>query len=366
MYKKIISYLILLTICFIVTSAAFSGYFSKRAFYDTDKLYGDLSVINVFKGEAPKPYVYRQLLPYSATFIHDKLPDSMKEKVKNWITKDRGGINNNVIHNTYAQAIDSDKSEIIIQYYLLYIFSFISLFLSVLILRKVCLEFGVDKPSATVAPMLFILLLPYLQTEGGFFYDMTEIFFMATAVLFAQKKQYLFLIFLVAFATINKESFLAFTLTLIPFLIKDLGLKKAAVYQASLMTIAALINFWIKAKYAANSGGAVESHFIQQVSAFLNISSYFRYDFVYGIIAPKGYNILTILLLATTVKSSYHLLPRVAKQHTLAAFAVNLPLFLLFCFPGELRNLSFLFVSLNLIICFGISQYFRKEINRTA
>lgn len=365
MYKKIISSLILLTICFIVTSAAFSGYFSKRAFYDTDKLWGDLSAVSLLKGEAPKPYVYRQLLPYSATFITSHLSDYKKEKVKQWITKDRGGIDNNFIHNTYAQAIDSDKSETIIQYYLLYLFSYLSLFLSVLVLRKICLEFGVDRPSATTAPLVLVLLIPYLQTEGGFFYDMAELLFMSLAVLMAQKKQYLILITVVALATINKESFLAFTITLIPFFIKDLGFKKAAVYQILLMVIAVLINFWIKTKYAANSGGIVEWHFLKQVTAFLSISSYFRYDFVYGMIAPKGYNILTILVLATVVKSSYHLLPQVAKNHALAALAVNLPLFLLFCFPGELRNLSFLFVSFNLIICYSISQYLRKEINIT-
>jgi hypothetical protein len=362
MHKKLINRFMLLVICFVVTSAAFSGYFSKRAFYDTDKLYGDLSAINMLKGEAPKPYVYRQLLPYSVSVIESYLPENLKEKVKQWITKDRGGFNNNVIHNTYAQAIDSDNLDTIIQYYLLYIFSFISLFMSVLILRKICIEFGLDKASATISPMLFVLLLPYFQTEGGFFYDLVELLFMSLAVLLAKKKQYLALIVIIVMGTLNKESFLAFSITLIPFLLKDLGFKKGALLQLFLMAIAALINFLVKAQYANNSGGVVEWHLYQQLIAFFSLSSYFKYDFIYGVIAPKGYNILTIFVTFIIVKSSFRMLPTDAKQHALVALLVNLPLFLLFCFPGELRNLSFLFVSFILILGFSLNQYLRSEL----
>jgi hypothetical protein len=352
----------LLVICFIVTSAAFSGFFSKRAFFDTDKLYGDFSAVNMLKGEAPKPYVYRQLLPYSVSVIESYLPDHLKEKLIHWLTKDRGGFNNNVIHNTYSQAIDSDKLETIIQYYLLYFFSFITLFLSVLVLRKVCIEFGLDKASATLSPMLFVLLFPYLQSEAGFFYDLAELLFMALAILLVKKKQYLALIAIVAIGTLNKESFLAFSITLIPFLLKDLGFKKAALLQLFLITIATLINLLIKAQYANNSGGVVEWHFYQQISAFFSLSSYFGYDFIYGMLAPKGYNILTIIVIFIIVRSSYRFLPVDAKQHALVALLVNLPLFLLFCFPGELRNLSFLFVSFILILGFSLNQYLRSEL----
>ena len=365
MYKKIISSLILIAVCFVVTSAAFSGYFSKKAFYDKDKTYGDFSAVSMLKGDTQKPYVYRQLLPYSAGLIEDNLPNNIKEKIKLWITKDRGGVNNNVIYNTYAQAIDSDNPNTIIQYYILYIFSYISLFLSVFVLRQISIELAIDKASATLAPLIFILLIPYLQTQAAFFYDMSELLFMALAVLMTLKKRYFSLIIVVILATLNKESFLAFSLTLAPFLVKDLGLKKAAFLQVLLIVIAATINFIIKMKYANNGGGVVEWHFMQQLNALFSISSYIKYDFVYGVIAPKGYNIFTIIIIVAIVSSSYRFLPEVAKHHLLIALAINLPLFLLFCFPGELRNLSFLFISFNVMLCLSINQYLKLALHKT-
>lgn len=366
MYKKIAPYFLLLIVCFIVTSAAFSGYFLKRAFYDTDKLYGDLSVISMLEGSTQKPYVYRQLVPYLANSVENFFSESSKRKIKQWITKDRGGVNNNVIYNKYAQAVDSKNPNIIIKYYIVYIIAYVALFLSVFILRQVCIDQGADVASATLAPLIFILALPYLQTEGSFFYDLTELLFMALAVLMAQRRYYAYLIITVVIATLNKESFLAFSLALMPFLIQNLGFKKAFFYQIVLVCIATTVNFLIKTHYVNNLGSAVEWHFFHQLQAIFSLSSYFSYDFVYGMIAPKGYNLFSIILLVIIVKQSYRFLSPVIKRHTLAALAINLPLFLLFCYPGELRNLSFLFVSLNVMLSINIQHYLQKYLVKNA
>lgn len=347
--------------CLIVASASFSGFFSRYAFNDIELSYGDYSLTSMVNGETIKPYIYRQLIPYTSDTIASNLSPNLQKKITSWIMKPRFKGNNNFIHNTYAQATDSNDPDTIITYYLVYFFSFISLFFSIIIFRQISIHAGIDSISATLGSFAFALILPYFLNKGAFFYDLSELFFMGLSVLLAVRKRYLMLILLVGFATFNKEAFLAFSLTLAPFLIKDLGWKKGLFLQSILLAICGLVSQFTKAIYSNNLGGSVDWHLFDHVQSLFTLSTYFQYDFTYGLIAPQGYNILTIVLITIVTRISYPQLPQLFKQHLYMALAINLPLFILFCQSGELRNLSFLFISLNILIAIYISSIVKRN-----
>jgi hypothetical protein len=90
---------------------------------------------------------------------------------------------------------------------------------------------------------------------------------------------------------------------------------------------------------------------------YINPTSLFMREASYGIFAFRGYSIVTLLLVAAVVWGGWSGLTATIRQHILLAAAINVPLFILFGSPGEVRNLSMLFVGSVLLIAQNLSQW---------
>ena len=203
-----------------------------------------------------------------------------------------------------------------------------------------------------------------MLTEGGYFYDMPELLFMALAVLLALRGHVVWLVILTALATYNKESFLLFVITLYPFLRMRFSLRGTLVIQAILLAIAVAINVAVKLQYADNIGAPVESQLVSHVLWLLKPSSYFAFEVNYGIPTPKGLNILHFILVGILVRQGWRYMSSAVRQHFWIAFAINLPLFVAFCYEGELRNLSMLYMTLIILLAINISLCLRRFYGR--
>jgi hypothetical protein len=63
------------------------------------------------------------------------------------------------------------------------------------------------------------------------------------------------------------------------------------------------------------------------------------------------------MLLIWVVWRSWRLLPGWLKRHAQIAAVINIPLYLLFCQPGEFRDLSLLFISFLLVLGFSLQEW---------
>jgi hypothetical protein len=63
------------------------------------------------------------------------------------------------------------------------------------------------------------------------------------------------------------------------------------------------------------------------------------------------------MLLIWVVWRSWRLLPGWLKLHAKIAAVINIPLYLLFCQPGEFRDLSLLFISFLLVLAFSLQEW---------
>jgi hypothetical protein len=77
----------------------------------------------------------------------------------------------------------------------------------------------------------------------------------------------------------------------------------------------------------------------------------------YGLWAPPSENLLVIGLIAWTVWRAWPLLSEVLKKHIRIAAIINIPLFVIFGTPGELRNLSMLYVTLLLLLAANLTAW---------
>jgi hypothetical protein len=64
----------------------------------------------------------------------------------------------------------------------------------------------------------------------------------------------------------------------------------------------------------------------------------------------KAYTLIPMLLIAFTVHRGWRYLPTTIQQHAQIAAAINIPLYLVLSYPGELRDLSLLYITFLLAV----------------
>ena len=216
-----------------VASASFTGFINKWGLRDGYQKFG-LEVM--LDGTAHKPFVYRQLTPKLSIFVNDHLPESIKDRVEQKKSFQE--------YIKYFK-LDNKSSDYNFKHFLIYSITFIFLIVGLLALYTTLLEINGDYFSSLLTTVFFGLLIPYLETEGGYFYDFPEIAFMFLAIKFCLRNNLFGLVCTVVLATLNKESFLLFIPTLYPLIASKNSLKKSMVILAILMLIYKIQVEWL-------------------------------------------------------------------------------------------------------------------------
>ena len=312
-------------------AAAHNGFYTKWKLHEGF----DWSAERVLDGTAIRPFIYRQLAPSIANAISAKLPNIIKERFLNNL----GAVREHGI-----------------PYSIIYSINYICLFLSLFALRNFLLNQGINGKSTIFVPIIFILFTPYLQTVGGYYYDSVELFFFATAVLLALRGNYFGLLILSGLATFNKESFLFFIPCLYPLMTKNETLKVKAFYLIGMSFFSLLINVYVKIKYQHNAGGLIQFHAFDNFIGYLDPRIYFLREITYGVVSPSGLNVITVLFIGLIIIRGWHYFSESMKYHAVIAMVINVPLFILFCSIGELRNLSMLYPSFVMALAYCLSD----------
>jgi hypothetical protein len=351
MFTKFKKYFLVFSVFWLVSSATYSGFIAKWGLRDNDDRLG---IAKMLSGTADKPFVYRQLLPTTANIIGDHAPDKLINLVGNKYAY--GPIKD---YASVSKLIDA-PAKYKFKWLIVYWMGFVMLLGSLYLLRNILSSFGVGPVAAVFAPCLFSLCMPIIQTVGGYTYDYGELFFMSLAVYLTLKNRYIMLLLVVSLATLNKESFIFFIPALYPFLPKSSAVIKTHIFFALQLLISVCINLWIKNIYSINAGEAVEVWFFKNIQNYLNPHTYFKFEASYGMLAPKGINIMTVLLIFILISAAWKYLDSKVRNHCLIAFCINFPLFIVVGYTNEIRGLSFLYISLVFLIAHTIQHYEKK------
>jgi hypothetical protein len=343
-----------LLVLFVVASAAsFSSFYEKWHFreagvrgYDPVAQFG--TMIN---GTASRPYIYRQLVPDIANGLTRVLPVEaisrrMPERAKQKI----------------AVAFDLQTKAYPVQYLIVYIVTYLSALLSVFALYLVLKAADLPPPVAVFVPVIFMLLFPLIGVKGGYFFDYPELFFMAIAVWIALKFDWWWIIPVAALGTWNKESFLLFMFTLYPLLRRRYSRVVSLIAVGVLVAVCALVYLPIRLQFAHNPGGTVEWHLRDQIAFYLHPFTIDTWvDRTYDLMFPALSSPIPTLLLIWTVWRAWRHLPQWLKRHAQIGAVINVPLYLLFCQPGEFRDLSLLYVSFLVVLAANLQQWMQHS-----
>ncbi|QQC62413.1 hypothetical protein [Paraburkholderia ginsengisoli] len=343
------AWILLAFIYYLAAAASFSGFFIKWQFSETEKY----SLPQMLEGTAIRPFVYRQLLPMTANAIDSVVPQSAKTTFLNKLAEEPPV--SNPIQRYFPSATDAANPQYALRYFLVYAMSFLSMFAAMFAIRAACIEVIGDRVAATLTPLAIAAIFPLILTEGGYYYDMPELMFMALGIWLAVKRRIIPLAVVTAIATLNKESYLLFVLTLVPFIALRHSRKQTVLLSGGLLALAAVVNLLIKSRYAGNGGSAMEYQLMSHIQYLVNPRNYLRMEMNYGILTTKGFNVVHLLLVALLLRTGWRGLPAVVRTHAWIALVITVPLFIAFCYRDELRNLSLLTMTLAFVTCTTIS-----------
>ncbi|WP_447920796.1 hypothetical protein [Achromobacter aegrifaciens] len=342
-----------------VAAASFNGFYTKWRLNDG---HPSLGLSYMVEGTAARPYVYRQLLPAIANQVQALLPAATVERISSSLSDPRKVNSRSSLAMRYP-ASEALQPAVALRYYIVYYLTFFALVASLYVMRGLCLRAGATGPAAIAAPAIMALLLPFLLTEGGYFYDFTEVLFIMSAVTLSLGMATLcswraaLLLMLAGLATWNKEAFFWFTPALYPLLRGHLDRIRAAGLVAALMFVGGCVYLAMRLRYAGNPGSTVDFQLWTNLLFYIDPGNWFRTENTYGVLLPRGFSIVFVLVFAGLGVKAWRSLPAALRTHGAVAAAINLPLFFLFCSPGEMRNLSMLYPTLTVLIACALSTW---------
>jgi hypothetical protein len=115
----------------------------------------------------------------------------------------------------------------------------------------------------------------------------------------------------------------------------------------------------IRLAYAGNEGDNAIFQLFDNVLFYLNPLNLFLFDQNYGLPLFKGYGLIVLSWFALLVVYGWREVPRPIHDHLKLAAAINVPLLLLFCAEGEMRNLSMLYVPIVVLMSGALQRWMR-------
>ena len=337
---------------FVAAAASFNGYYDKWHFRETgtSAFMAGASFDSILDGTAARPYVYRQLLPMLANWIDARVPEHTQDQL--YAVKLYSG---RPFRDDFIDSPLARNRACFLRYWIVYTAVFLFAWIAVYAMYLASKAAGYPPMASALAAIAMILLFPYFLTRGGFFYDFPELAFLAIAVWMALKFDWWWMLPVVALATWNKESFLLFIPALYPLLRLRISRIHAAAATGALGCACAVVYCLVRLRFQHNPGGTFELHLLDQIKYMSHPSNLLLREKTYGLLVLQGFNPLVWALIAWTAARGWRSLPPAIQLHARIAAIVNFPLYLLCCIPGELRDLSLLYVTLLLLLAANLT-----------
>lgn len=342
---KMARFAVLFVMLLLVSAAAHHGFFAKWSLRDNEAYYGPMpfSAAQMLDGTAARPYVYRQLLPLMADGIYDVMPEGLQEAARLKLMNRDGT-------PWRLNTPESRDPEYSVRYYILYYLSFGFTFLAAAAVFRLGKEITRDEGSAFVGMSVLLLMVPLFMSWGGFLYDFPEIFFMAGAALCAMKRWRIAFFALALLGVVNKETFIVFTASLAPLLIRRETWRQDAILLLAALALQSGIHLFVRHALADTPSGGSFFWLWHNLAHFVNWRSYVAFEATYDLFFPHPLALVWLAFYALIGIAAWPHFSREIKIFVGLMFLVNVPLYLMFCHPGEARNLSMLYLPLALAV----------------
>ncbi len=344
----------LLLMYWLAATASVHVFMQKHAFFEGWH-HQAYAFERMLDGTAHRPFAYRVLVPWVVNRIDEALPArvSLRYQAAARTVVDRYGRTGDITYWT---------PELERKYAITFLLMCITAFAAICALRSMTALAFPDEPALRdAAPLFFGILLPLSFMNGGFMYDFPELFLMFAAFACAFAGQRLPLLMLLALAAFNKET----AVLLVPMLSAVLYFRvPRASWMAMTAAMAALtgsIVLTLRLLRADLPGLGIYDHRAENLAFWLEPSSWLTGMEVYVPLLPlpRGLNLLLIVPLIVLLLHGWRQRTPALRMLLTVSAAINLPLFFLFAWRDETRNLSLLYPALHLNVCAALRSLYR-------
>jgi len=310
---------------------------------------------------AERPYVYRVLSPTVINAVAAVIPETLVADGRKWLLDESPLLR----YKRPGESWSVEKSK---KWHVAYFYLFACL-LGILVAARVLTRAVCDVTPlfADFAPSVALLFLPLTFHFGGYLYDFAELALMLLCLLALVKSRLIWFYPVYLLAILNKESNVLISFFFLAVMYDALPRKKLLAHFAAQVTIGALIVLALRIAFLDNGGSQALLSFPLNVLFWSSPKAYWSFITPYAplILVPRGANLISLFLLAFMVLWSWNQKPGAVRRLVLLSAACNLPLFLLFAFLDEIRNLSITFPAIYLVGCHTVNDvYGRLTVDR--
>lgn len=297
-----------------------------------------------------KTYAMRVLTPAVINILSEISPEFLKKKLLSLPAK---GIQKTQFEKMKYRYQLGDGFEI--EKLITYMYLYGSIF-AVLLLLRFLTKMVYDPPSLWLdfGPAIGLLFYPLTFINGGYIFDFTEMLFLLFSIILLIKSKIFFYYLVFILAIINK-----FTAGLLIFYFFALNYKRMTNHEILKhlilqILITAMIYQLLSIRFNMNPEGIYSwgrLEFFSNIKEYLNPTSYLSFNTVYSILvpSPKSFNIINIFLFLFLTFFRWSEKSILIKRLFLVSVAFNFPIFVIFCYKHEIRNLSFIFPAFYLL-----------------
>lgn len=357
-----IIYFSLLTLFYGLAASQAIQSFSYK--WTTVAIHEQYSLEKVLNREAPKPYAYRLLMPALVKEVTKAIPTSVYGRLL-----DRSS-------RTLFANIGSEtallQESVIVGYGLVLILGFTFLVLTLFALRELGYE-AIPKRCNNrnvvidTSPILFALFLSVTyRVFNGFIYDHLELLLISLYLLACFKEWKSIYIMLILFAAVlNKET--AILLPLVGVALsytrsKEIVSKKSIALLGSQFAVVLVGYIFVRIVTQTAPGTSVEWHLMGNINFWSSLDPFLSFTTPHTQIIPfpKPSNILVATPLVVILINSWQAQAKMVKSLILITASINTPLFAIFSYRDEFRNLSLMFPALYLAFTQAIYFYYTQ------
>lgn len=323
----------------------------------------EYSLDKILGGTWPKPYAFRVLIRSVVDALTHRIPEFIATP---WIERSRQALE--VTQGAKYALLMDDR--LVLGYAIAMTSAFVFLFASLLLLRAIgkLIYSGtrVARVVLDLSPIAFALLLTIsYRAHNGYIYDHFELFaFLLYMFLVLRGRNALTLVIL-AFAILNKETAIFF-----PLFGAAMRMGRDRTWlRSNLRWVAAefavvLIGFAaIRFILREHPGVTTEWHFFVNLGFWFSKAPWIAVTAPhFGLLPlPKPSNIAVLWVFLVIVFGYWKSKPAIVVWPLITAIVINIPLFILFCWKDEYRNLSLTFPFIYLASVHSLLMYFNNE-----
>lgn len=338
--------LLLLLAYWLVATAAVDVFMQKNALFEghQNREYAFETMID---RTAWRPFVYRAMVPWLVNRIDAALPESVQARyqgaaavvVERYARPDRNTWRTPELERKY-----------LLTFLLMSAFSIAALWA----LRALIAAEFPDQPALRDAgPLFFGVLLPLSFMNGGFLYDFSELALLFALFAFAWRRWWTATLITLALAVFNKETAALMVVPIAAALYSRLPRAEWLRVTGSMFAVGFAGVMALRIVYGDHPGSTMYDHIQENFEFWTQPGAWTASMTVFTPLlpAPRGLNPLLVLPLLVLLATGWGVRDIALRRLLATSAMINLPLFFLFCWRDETRNLSLLYPAICLNAC---------------